>query len=542
MGKNDCSDVPPPADWAASYFKGTMDELRIWNVARTQAQIVNNRFSELNSQANLIVIHHFNHGNFNRNNTSNPGPIVNISNDDSGNNYHGNLNNFALNGITSNWVGGYWGSLFKMCIRDSPYINEVCGNTLDDDCDGNTDTEVNKAIHIGGSSKSISCPNLAHSTSFTVEAWVKLDSDNANNIIEWIGGSKYTVLKIGSSGRFQYQSHTLLAQSTNPVFSTGQWTHIAFVHDGYGSNNLKTYVNGVLEWTNTINDAITNTSVKIGNNFLGAIDDFRYWDVALNQTQINDRMNYRLLGNEANLIRYYTMDHGRPEMNNTGLIEVRDLTSNNAHGTLSPGFVLTDSTSNWVTGKPYTLYSDTDNDGYGGTTTWSCGSMATFKTNNYDCNDNNVAIKPSAVESCGNGVDENCNGATDENTLSLHFDGTNDYVTSGTNIGNFGTGNFTIELQLKTSATSKVLLSKRPTCNSSNNFWNLNVNSNGKLEVEMRQAGNINNTIVVSSASINDNNWHHVAVTRNGSSLMVIIDGIIDQSITVSAFSYDRCV
>lgn len=56
----------------------------------------------------------------------------------------------------------------------------------------------------------------------------------------------------------------------------------------------------------------------------------------------------------------------------------------------------------------------------------------------------------------------------------------------------------------------------------------------------MRQAGNINNTIVVSSASINDNNWHHVAVTRNGSSLMVIIDGIIDQSITVSAFSYDN--
>ncbi|MBK8818575.1 MAG: hypothetical protein IPN49_05585 [Saprospiraceae bacterium] len=547
-------------------FKGSLDEIKIWSAARTASEIMEDMICyPVGNESNLKAYYGLENGQPFGNNPS----VTNFINAATA---YGtaSVQNLAMSGPFSNVVSGDLPSfVFKDLDGDGyggegitcgysgvsvsnnldcndnnanihPYINEVCGNTLDDDCDGNTDTEVNKAIHIGGSSKSISCPNLAHSTSFTVEAWVKLDSDNANNIIEWIGGSKYTVLKIGSSGRFQYQSHTLLAQSTNPVFSTGQWTHIAFVHDGYGSNNLKTYVNGVLEWTNTINDAITNTSVKIGNNFLGAIDDFRYWDVALNQTQINDRMNYRLLGNEANLIRYYTMDHGRPEMNNTGLIEVRDRTSNNAHGTLSPGFVLTDSTSNWVTGKPYTLYSDTDNDGYGGTTTWSCGSMATFKTNNYDCNDNNVAIKPSAVESCGNGVDENCNGATDENTLSLHFDGTNDYVTSGTSIGNFGTGNFTIELQLKTSATSKVLLSKRPTCNSSNNFWNLNVNSNGKLEVEMRQAGNINNTIVVSSASINDNNWHHVAVTRNGSSLMVIIDGIIDQSITVSAFSYDN--
>ena len=137
IGKSDCSDIT--FDWAASYLKGTVDEFRLWNVSKTQTEIKNNLFNELNSQANLIALHHFNHGNYNRNNTASPGPIVNMSNDASGNNYHGTLNNFALTGTTSNWVGGYWGSLFN----DAPNVYNVGNTTVRwtaTDQSGNTNT------------------------------------------------------------------------------------------------------------------------------------------------------------------------------------------------------------------------------------------------------------------------------------------------------------------------------------------------------------------------------------------------------------------
>ncbi|MBK9639421.1 MAG: putative metal-binding motif-containing protein [Bacteroidetes bacterium] len=41
-------------------------------------------------------------------------------------------------------------------------------------------------------------------------------------------------------------------------------------------------------------------------------------------------------------------------------------------------------------------------------------------TNNTDCNDNNAAINPGAVEAC-NGVDDDCNGLIDDGVVSLMY-------------------------------------------------------------------------------------------------------------------------
>ncbi len=53
---------------------------------------------------------------------------------------------------------------------------------------------------------------------------------------------------------------------------------------------------------------------------------------------------------------------------------------------------------------------DTDGDGY--TKVNPCGTGA-----QNDCNDNNAAINPGATEICDNGIDDNCNGQTDENCI-----------------------------------------------------------------------------------------------------------------------------
>gem|GEM_PF-1736132 len=68
--------------------------------------------------------------------------------------------------------------------------------------------------------------------------------------------------------------------------------------------------------------------------------------------------------------------------------------------------------------SPQTYYLDADKDGYGNSakTTSSCSSTppAGYVSNNKDCNDNDPAINPAAVEVCGNKVDDNCNGVIDE--------------------------------------------------------------------------------------------------------------------------------
>jgi hypothetical protein len=66
-------------------------------------------------------------------------------------------------------------------------------------------------------------------------------------------------------------------------------------------------------------------------------------------------------------------------------------------------------------------YKDTDNDGYSnGVTLTQCAQPAGYKlaanltATTGDCNDGNGAVNPGATEVCGNGIDDNCNGSTDE--------------------------------------------------------------------------------------------------------------------------------
>ncbi len=86
----------------AKLFNGKIDEVRVWNVAKTQAQLQANSGAELcNVSQDLVAYYNFNHGNVGASNTGN-----NILSDLSGNNHPGILNSFSLSGTNSNWVLG----------------------------------------------------------------------------------------------------------------------------------------------------------------------------------------------------------------------------------------------------------------------------------------------------------------------------------------------------------------------------------------------------------------------------------------------------
>ena len=106
---------------------------------------------------------------------------------------------------------------------------------------------------------------------------------------------------------------------------------------------------------------------------------------------------------------------------NPGIGELCNGIDDNCSGTIDEGDVC----------PPVPFYCDQDGDGLfsaapaGTCYTFDCVPAGCLETPGPDCNDNDAAIHPDAIESC-NGIDENCSGETDEGgvcpELSFHCD------------------------------------------------------------------------------------------------------------------------
>lgn len=84
-----------------NYFNGSLDEIRIWNVVRTPAQIQANMNADIPQQAGLVGYYRFDQGIANGNNAG-----ITEALDFSGNCHSMSLNNFALTGTASNFTNG----------------------------------------------------------------------------------------------------------------------------------------------------------------------------------------------------------------------------------------------------------------------------------------------------------------------------------------------------------------------------------------------------------------------------------------------------
>jgi hypothetical protein len=83
-----------------NYFKGDIDEVRIWNIAKTATEIANERFCKTPNTTNLNGGYGFSEGSPNGNNTL----ITQVQNLTGSN--HGTLTNFTKTGDASNFVTG----------------------------------------------------------------------------------------------------------------------------------------------------------------------------------------------------------------------------------------------------------------------------------------------------------------------------------------------------------------------------------------------------------------------------------------------------
>jgi hypothetical protein len=81
-------------------FSGTLEDIRIWNIALTQSAIQSSMNSELlGNEFGLVAYYNFNAGTAGGNNTG-----ITTLTDNSGNNNNGTLTSFTLTGTSSNWV------------------------------------------------------------------------------------------------------------------------------------------------------------------------------------------------------------------------------------------------------------------------------------------------------------------------------------------------------------------------------------------------------------------------------------------------------
>ncbi|ELS02293.1 laminin G domain-containing protein [Xenococcus sp. PCC 7305] len=292
-------------------FNGEIDEVRIWNQARTQEQIKQSKDITLTgNEAGLIGYWNFNSSN---------------ANDSAGN------HNGVLKGNATTISGGR--DKFVPSISQDPFaVNgnyyRLAHNRQAIALDG-VDDYVN-----AGTDNSLKLTNA-----FTIETWVKPESNGHQIILNKEGEYEFA---IDANGNVQYAiantSPGWVWVDTGYQVTFNEWTHLAFTYD---ASNLNTYANGQLvstqAATGNIGDVDTgNNELRIGDrpavadpNFKGEIDEVRVWNLVRSQEQIQDNFDKELTGNEPGLVGYWNFN---PESVNNNV--VTDLSSNSNNGTV----------------------------------------------------------------------------------------------------------------------------------------------------------------------------------------------------------------
>lgn len=124
-------------------------------------------------------------------------------------------------------------------------------------------------------------------------------------------------------------------------------------------------------------------------------------------------------------------------------------------------------------------------------------------------------------------------------TASGYFDGTGDYLQIA-NSGDFDFGNrkFTIEFWIKRESVTnrnEAPLVFASTSSTANTEWVAQIGADNNLIFYIVAT---NNTYKATNAiAINDTDWHHIAIIRNGNSFYSSKDGILTSSVDVTGFT-----
>ena len=196
------------------------------------------------------------------------------------------------------------------------------------------------------------------------------------------------------------------------------------------------------------------------------------------------------------------------------------------------------------------FYIDADGDGYGNplidTLVAGCIAPAGYVSNWFDCDDSNVHLHP-GPETCGNGIDDNCDGNIDESTgMYIRFDENSSNVITAyqSNFTLQSTNQaFSIACWLKADSAKSLwnsyLIDKHGHANGGSGFVlreGYGYYSNAVLDFVMYDSAHVDQHIV--AGTIYQGQWYYATATFDGISTMTLyLNGLPIGTTTAASFS-----
>lgn len=303
------------------YFKGQIDELRIWNDERTAAEISSSYQLQLGGfEENLVAYYNFDEG---TGTTS---------------------SNLVANGVGSATLqsGAAWGT-------NSTGLSAVLA----------------KAVSFDGTSGKITVPNNSalETNDQTIEFWVKPDYTSETFNPGLIGmrdgsGLRYSI-HMGNNRDFIGVWNGTDFFIASYSFTQGTWYHVAVVMN---SSTTQFYVNGYLIGSsNYTHSSVTGKDLTIGQSGVGEelngeMDEIRIWNDVRTAQEISANYRKELTGSQSGLVAYYRLNEG------SGTTTRNWVQNGVGDGTLATGTAWTD--YNWqyfgpsgsgTSGDPYLI-------------------------------------------------------------------------------------------------------------------------------------------------------------------------------------------
>ncbi len=357
---------------------------------------------------------------------------------------------------------------------------------------GNSGSRIYLNPNTGNSTGGIILPN-----SFSFSFWINTVSTingpySGGSVIEGSGavnpsgGSLWNIFRYShfSSGKWTLMLHSSQGSTTGnaqvtTVINDGRWHHVLLTYDS-SSTTLTVYTDNVQTYTLSTNNFGTGINVpRIGTSydgnassvFTGDLSNLSFWTSALTSSQINEIYN-----------------NGTP----------KDLSTNSNYSNLL----------NWYKLDNDLQDSKGSNNGTGGSTTTKTFGFI------------NTLAGESSGMSQSNLVQSDLQTVAPYSKYSLSFDGTNDYIDCGNDSSLKLTSNFSISVWMKSSNQQSFAVA---------------VGNNGVFSLQMSATLNKFRFNVYSSGwqeayyslnPIDDDKWHHVVATHDGSTIKVYVDNV----------------
>ena len=296
---------PLPGVLSRKYFRGQIDEVRIWNRART--------VEEIRAAVNRSVP------------ADSPGLSAYWNFDDT--------DAQLTRDVSGHGLDAHFGATPGPDPSDPIRVRSDCP------IDGSADVGPAGCLALfDGEDDRVQCasiPALRGAKALTVEAWIRppsplrraclvaaQQSPDARDLSLWQNADGSLELAVRTAGGSR-------SCRSKPALQPGVWQHVAVVYDG---RIVSMRVDGkpVHEETWNVPPAFSGTPVMIGaagdgkEPFSGEMDELRIWSVARSEREIRDAMTANVAPGQSGLAAYWRFDEGGGQI-------VRDWSSSVAH-------------------------------------------------------------------------------------------------------------------------------------------------------------------------------------------------------------------